>query len=198
MKKKILSLLLATTLLLCSCGSSEDNKKDVSKKDKSTQKEVSSEKESQEAEEKDEDVTLYFVYASLGNETEEELLAQARETFPNAEPYNSEYYQVKMKDSERKAKKKEFLKEYNEKDLIDSFEDDNIQKIEVNDSYTEVKIYVTDEDINFNTYFASAIMFGIIADFVQGCDMVDIEDRDLTIQFVDYATGKVIDELGDD
>lgn len=213
MKKKLLSLLLATTVILAGCGNKTNTV------DLTAEPQLETEVESQSSEvqleettetlpsdvkdDNEEKVDIALRMMSFNGESIEEYIKFLEGENPGNQysVYNDEYYMETISESERK----EGLEEWKKKSTIDDsfkeiFTDEQYGGAFINmdydDSFQNFKFYV-DKDKYKENEFACTLGVGIVAtaisDTYQAYNLVLPEDRITEVQIIDNETKEVLE-----
>lgn len=194
MKKVFLMVLMMTVLTCAGCGT-------VTTSEQSTQDSTTTMDTSINESVKDvksgKTVIIYYPYTEIidGDMNDKLNELQKDKDFISVEIFNDEYFQVEILDSRRKEIVKDFEK--NKDNLKEMFGNEEafskFDSIKVNNDFTVLDFYL-DKSSYDNSELEAQIVGAIYCSMYQMYDMVDLDKRELEINFYDSESGEKLNQ----
>ena len=209
MKKKFAVLILATMLVLSSCGSESTSTSQSTEKPKEISIEQSSvpastnEKDStDEYLNKEIDIILYaYIWDDSGIDSYVESLKESNPD-GNYSVYNDEYYSMTITEGERLEFLEGFFDGAALEEVFSTLKNDEtyggtILDIKYDDSFQNLEVYVDKEKYDANKFvysFGIGLILQSLSDTYQAYNLIMPADRVIEIKIIDNPTGKQITE----
>ncbi len=128
----------------------------------------------------------------------EEYIDDFKEEYPDylaVEKYNEEYIIVTMKESDRQAMLKECEDAIDE--MITEFYSDSSEMftdISYDDSFSNIMVYVNADEYDSFSGSMLAYIFYFLSDYYQALQLIEVDDRTFSVQFINNETSDVLDQ----